>query len=74
MGFFERSDGLKASGQSMSAVNTTCPAKRNQVTSATGTPLMPTRYFAVESRPAKQIVASAINPMASNLRCGWASR
>ena len=67
-GFFDLSDGLNASGDSTSAVNTAWPAKRNQLTSATGTPLMPTRYLAVESSPAKQIVASAISPIASSLR------
>ena len=66
-GRFERSDGLKANGQSATALNTTCPTKRSQVTCATGTASLTIRYLPVESSAAKQSVASAISPIAFSL-------
>ena len=65
-GFFERSEGLKANGHSATALNTTWPTKRSQVTSATGTLFTVIRYLPVASSAAKQTVASAIRPMASS--------
>src|SRR3990170_8427855 len=66
-GLAERSEGLSAKGHSTAALNTTWPTKRSHVTSATGTPMATTRYFADESSAAKQSVARAMSPIAFNL-------
>ena len=63
-GLFERSEGLKANGQSATALNTTWPRKRSHVTWATGMASLTMRYLPVESSAAKQIVARAISPIA----------
>ena len=54
------------------ALNTMCPTKRSQVTCNTGTAFTVTRYFAVASSPAKQIVASTMSPIAFSSRRGSA--
>ena len=63
-GLAERSDGFSANGHSTTALNTTWPTKRSQVTWATGTRSATTRYLADELSAAKHSVASAISPIA----------
>ena len=66
-GFADRREGRNAKGHKTTALNTTWPAKRSQVTWVTGTCSITTRYLAVESSTAKQTVASTMSPMALSL-------
>src|ERR1044072_3175630 len=52
----EGGEGLKANGQSATALNTTWPRKRSHVTWATGMASLTMRYLPVESSAAKQTV------------------
>src|SRR4029078_7264327 len=64
MGRVERSEGLKANGQSATALNTTWPRKRSHVTWATGTASLKIKYLPVESSAANQTGARVISPIA----------